>query len=189
MDLPKAVTVADVATNLEHQLTFMDITLNEQTYPKPKPKQHGFLAKALNHDPFAVGKLTITPGRLTLADEHGAEFCSFGPTMINGLTIGIYHSVTNDYGPIVKFKDRLTVNLEIDTSAATYHLLNDDLTVIPALLVWAQDYQLTVKDPMKLRDLPVDTVWADVTATQVKAWAAGTPYAKEFQISGAKPRG
>ncbi|MFC6182217.1 hypothetical protein [Lactiplantibacillus daowaiensis] len=189
MELPKPVTVADVAANVDQQLTFMTIVINGQQYPKPQPAKHGLLAKALSRDPFAVGQLTITAGRLQLADEHDQEFRSFGPTVITGVELGIYHSVTNDYGPIVKFKPRFTANLEVTTNAATYHILNNDLAVLPVLFNWAHEYQLPVQDPMQLQPIAATIDWSQVTETQVKQWAQGTKYAKRFQISGAKPRG
>jgi len=181
------ITVTDIADNLKHQLTFMDIVINEQRYPKLKPK-HGFLAKLLSYNPYAVGLLTITAGRLTFADEHGHEFQSLGPTLITAAQVGIYHGITHGLGNGVRLETRLAANLELTTTAGTLHLLNDDIAVLPALLAWLNSFKIPVTDPLQLSQLPPDLDWQQVTPAQVAQWAASTSYAAFLKSLGARQR-
>ena len=181
------VTVTDIADNIDRQLTFMDIEIEQKRYPHLKPK-HGWLEKAMSYNPYAVGLLTITSGRITLADEHGHVFRSFGPTMITAAQLGIYRSTTHGFGNGIRLEDRLTVNLNLTTTSGTYQLLNDDLTVIPILLTWLTSFDVPVTDPLHLKRLPADFDWQQVTAAEIAKWSVSTPYAAQMTTLGARNR-
>lgn len=181
------VTVTDIAGNIDRQLTFMDIEIEQKCYPHLKPK-HGWLEKAMSYNPYAVGLLTITSGRITLADEHGHTFRSLGPTMITAAQLGIYRSTTHGFGNGIRLEDRLTVNLNLTTTSGTYQLLNDDLTVIPVLLTWLASFGIPVTDPLHLKRLPADFDWQQVTAAEIAKWSVSTPYAAQMTTLGARNR-
>jgi len=175
MEKIMAVTVTDIADNLAHQPTFMSIEIGNQQY-STAPKRVPMMLKILNEGAAAHGQLTITPGRLSFADEQGQEFQSLAPTsnMITGVQISLYRSMMHQLGVGVRVKPRFTVALTLTTTAATYQLLNTDLTVIPVLLAWTQEFQLKLSDPLHLMTSELD--WAQLTAPQFETLTKDTPY-------------
>ncbi|WP_048000591.1 hypothetical protein [Lactiplantibacillus herbarum] len=169
------VTVTDIADNLAHQPTFMSIKIGDQQYSTaPKPVSRMF--KLLNEGAAMHGQLTITPGRLSFADEKGQEFQSLAPTsnVITGVQIVLYRSLMDQPGFGLQMDPRFTVALTLTTTTATYQLLNTNLTVIPALLAWTREFQLALSDPLHLMTSELD--WSQLTAAQFEELTKDTPY-------------
>ena len=62
------VAVTNIADNITHQPAYMTIVLNDHKYSTAR-KKTPFILKALNEGAAAHGRLTITPSRLSLADQ------------------------------------------------------------------------------------------------------------------------
>jgi len=170
------VTVTDIADNLAHQPTFMSIKIGGQQY-STAPKAVSRLFDLSNKGAAVHGQLTITPGRLSFADEKGQEFQSLAPTsnMITGVQIVLYRSLMQQASGFgIKMDPRFTLALTLTTTTATYHLLNTNLTVIPALLAWTREFQLALSDPLHLMTSELD--WSQLTASQFEELTKDTPY-------------
>lgn len=184
MSIPKTVTMKNIASQIVDHPTFMKLVVANHVYPdKPAPK--GWLGKTLTATPYAMGTLTLTAATVTFADEEKHEFLTLPVTEITGIKVGIYQTMVRDWGMVMPFETQLTLNLVISTATATYDLLNQDLTVIPALWEWLTANKLAVTDPLQLQTQLTTTDWAKLDWHQVEQWAKGTPYATPYQMLGA----
>lgn len=150
MSVSKSVTLANIAAHLTNQPTFMAFELDKHVYANQLiPKQ--LLAKKLTTVAYPMGKVTFTQTALALADEFGAPLLTVPVADVTGVTVGIYQTVVGDLGAITPISTQYTLNLVVKTTMATYDLLNQDLTAVPALLTWLAATPVAVTDPMQLR--------------------------------------
>ncbi|MFB9770008.1 hypothetical protein [Lactiplantibacillus modestisalitolerans] len=178
------IAVTDIATNIARQPAFMTIVLNQHKYSTAR-KKTPFILKALNEGAAAHGRLTIAPNRLTLADEYGVTFQTLlpVPTAITGVRLGLYRAKVHQLGPGARHHAHYRLMLTLATPSATYRLLNTDLSVIPALVAWAQEFSLALEDPLNLAAQTWD--WRQLTVPQFEQLTRGTAYFAWNQTIGA----
>ncbi|AUI79042.1 hypothetical protein [Lactiplantibacillus pentosus] len=184
MQKPMPVAVTNIAGNITHQPAYMTIVLNDHKYSTAR-KKTPFILKALNEGAAAHGRLTITPSRLSLADERGQVFQTLAPTSatITDVQLGLYRSIVRQLGNGVRMKARYTLAATLMTPSASYQLLNTDLAVIAPLIAWIKDYQLHLTDPLQLATSDLD--WLNLTTAQFEALTKGTKYFTWQQTIGA----
>ncbi|MCM2584578.1 hypothetical protein NDQ54_00550 [Lactiplantibacillus plantarum] len=184
MQKPMPVAVTNIADNITHQPAYMTIVLNDHKYSTAR-KKTPFILKALNEGAAAHGRLTITPSRLSLADERGTVFQTLAPipTVITDVELGLYRSIVRQLGNGVRMKSRYTLAVTLTSDTATYQMLNTDLSVLKPLLAWITDFHLHLTDSLQLATSDID--WPNLTADQFEALTKGTPYFAWQQTIGA----
>ncbi|TBX45040.1 hypothetical protein EUZ87_06100 [Lactiplantibacillus paraplantarum] len=184
MQKPMPVAVTNIAGNITHQLAYMTIVLNDHKYSTAR-KKTPFILKALNEGAAAHGRLTITPSRLSLADERGQVFQTLAPTptVITDVQLGLYRSIVRQLGNGVRMKARYTLAVTLTSDTAAYQMLNTDLAVLRPLLAWIADFHLHLTDSLHLATGDLD--WPNLTADQFEALTKGTPYFAWQQTIGA----
>lgn len=184
--MPKLMPVAvtELAAAFGRRPAFMTFVIDGRKYSTAR-KKTPFILKALSEGAAAHGRVTITVNRVSFADERGTVFQTLAPlpSVITGVTLGLYRSRTRELGIGWQTKCRYTLAVTLRTPTATFTSLNTDLRVVAALVAWTRAYQLELTDPLQLATWSTSRL-LNLTVAEFEALTRGTAYFQWCQTIG-----